>query len=227
MQSRHQSDHPVCATKVASRHFLSGAATPPLEEGTTQHVFTSHHLGTFALCFHQCRERNFHTAKTSGLSKKSIGLLEESFFRARRTGERTSSPFPSPEATAHPSRKNEVTSGRSASTSSSATIASGAIWPRVWIRSIIPRPAPPELDPEFYGFTAARYGSAIHLRNHAQRRNHAPSRNSRAAAQHVLPVDRRAVHAHRRHRRPRMAAGADGRAPRTASSSAATSRCEF
>jgi len=24
------SDHPVCAASVASRHFLTGAATPPL-----------------------------------------------------------------------------------------------------------------------------------------------------------------------------------------------------
>src|SRR5204863_10167633 len=28
------SDHPVCANKVATRHFLNGAASPPLEEGT-------------------------------------------------------------------------------------------------------------------------------------------------------------------------------------------------
>jgi hypothetical protein len=27
------SDHPVCAASVASRHLLTGAATPPLEEG--------------------------------------------------------------------------------------------------------------------------------------------------------------------------------------------------
>ncbi len=27
------SDHPVCADLDASRHFVSGAATPPLEEG--------------------------------------------------------------------------------------------------------------------------------------------------------------------------------------------------
>jgi hypothetical protein len=26
------SDHPVCAASVASRHLLTGAATPPLEE---------------------------------------------------------------------------------------------------------------------------------------------------------------------------------------------------
>src|SRR5918995_5435005 len=29
------SDHPVCAAKVASRHFVNGAATPPLEEGSS------------------------------------------------------------------------------------------------------------------------------------------------------------------------------------------------
>ena len=27
------SDHPVCAVLVASQHFLTGAATPPHEEG--------------------------------------------------------------------------------------------------------------------------------------------------------------------------------------------------
>jgi hypothetical protein len=27
------SDHPVCAASEASRHFIDGAATPPLEEG--------------------------------------------------------------------------------------------------------------------------------------------------------------------------------------------------
>src|SRR5262249_18778450 len=30
-----ESDHPVCAAAEASQHFLTGAATPPLEEGTT------------------------------------------------------------------------------------------------------------------------------------------------------------------------------------------------
>src|SRR5580765_6578747 len=29
------SDHPVCAASVASLHFLTGAATPPHEEGNT------------------------------------------------------------------------------------------------------------------------------------------------------------------------------------------------
>src|SRR5262245_38307442 len=30
-------DHPVCAASVASRHFVSGAATPPQEEGNGLH----------------------------------------------------------------------------------------------------------------------------------------------------------------------------------------------
>jgi len=30
-------DHPVCAASEASRHFFTGAATPPHEEGTLAH----------------------------------------------------------------------------------------------------------------------------------------------------------------------------------------------
>src|SRR5438105_3668399 len=30
------SDHPVCAARDAAQHFLTGAATPPLEEGSTR-----------------------------------------------------------------------------------------------------------------------------------------------------------------------------------------------
>ena len=45
----------------------------------------------------------------------------------------------------------------------------------------------------------------------------------RRPAEHVLPVDRRAVHAHRRPRTPRVAARAHGGRPRTGSASRATS----
>jgi hypothetical protein len=31
------SDHPVCAASVASRHFVTGAASPPHEEGINGH----------------------------------------------------------------------------------------------------------------------------------------------------------------------------------------------
>jgi len=31
------SDHPVCAAAEAAQHFLTGAATPPLEEGNIAH----------------------------------------------------------------------------------------------------------------------------------------------------------------------------------------------
>src|SRR5262245_45488754 len=30
------SDHPVCAASVPSRHFITGTATPPLEEGNSE-----------------------------------------------------------------------------------------------------------------------------------------------------------------------------------------------
>jgi hypothetical protein len=35
---RHFSDHPVCASKVASQLFLYRAATPPLEEGNSSRI---------------------------------------------------------------------------------------------------------------------------------------------------------------------------------------------
>src|SRR5439155_15049088 len=37
-----RSDHPVCATSVASRYFLIGAATPPLRRGEYVTVITNH-----------------------------------------------------------------------------------------------------------------------------------------------------------------------------------------
>src|SRR5437773_8190017 len=37
-----RSDHPVCATSVASRYFLIGAATPPLRGGEYVRVITNH-----------------------------------------------------------------------------------------------------------------------------------------------------------------------------------------
>ena len=49
----------------------------------------------------------------------------------------------------------------------------------------------------------------------------------RAAAQHLLPLDRRAVHAHGRSDGPPMAARADGRLRKPAARSAARSNCGF
>ena len=71
------------------------------------------------------------------------------------------------------------------------------------------RPAaqPPELDPAYYGFTEADLdrpfaddlgGARVPLRQIVER------------LRHLLPLDRRAVHAHRRPVHPRMAAGAHG-----------------
>ncbi len=89
----------------------------------------------------------------------------------------------------------------------------------------MPRPHLPELDPEFYGFTDAdmdrpfstdtiRGPDVLTLRRH-----------SGAAAQHLLPLDRRAVHAHRRSERAAMAARPDGRHREPAARSAATNSC--
>jgi hypothetical protein len=52
------SDHPVCAAAEASRYFLTGAATPPLEEGTTRRL-TIHkvHAETSQRPLHKIRER--------------------------------------------------------------------------------------------------------------------------------------------------------------------------
>src|SRR5215470_12903952 len=36
------SDHPACAASVASRHFITGAATPPHEEGNTGSNIQNH-----------------------------------------------------------------------------------------------------------------------------------------------------------------------------------------
>ena len=50
------SDHPVCAAKVASRHFLNGAATPPNEEGNVASFRGSLFLYAFIDRRYSCAE---------------------------------------------------------------------------------------------------------------------------------------------------------------------------
>ncbi len=80
-----------------------------------------------------------------------------------------------------------------------------------------PRPAAARARPGLLRLHRGRPGRVLRGRLAAPGRAAHAARDHRAAAQHLLPLHRRAVHAHRRPGRARVAAGADGEHARTAS----------
>ena len=89
------------------------------------------------------------------------------------------------------------------------------------------RPRPPELDPAYYGFTEADFDRVFSTRTMQGPKQRTLREIVSWLQQHLLPLDRRAVHAHRRLWRPRVAARRGWKRPRTASSCRATSSCAF
>ncbi len=90
----------------------------------------------------------------------------------------------------------------------------------------LPRPELPELDPRTYHFTEADMDRSFSTDTIDGPAGDDAASDHRAAAQHLLPFDRRAVHAHGRSDRPPMAARCGWKAPKTVSRSAAASNCE-